>query len=426
MIKSTAQITSYDDSYIDPKDYGAIGDGKLHRVAQRYNSLEAARLRWPGCSTLDDTVDWCAAQTALDYAAIRIKESVPYFAGDSIARTGRSWSPTVRFSPGDYVINRPLMRYPHVPIRGTSWSNTTIRLADDGWSQFADRLTTNRQGTVWCGNISGKSALLWILCDQEWPALSGRYVAEMEDEISNLTLICHDGPALYFDGNTNLVKIHDLKIKGYGAGPTGIGIVSNNATSSTQITNLAIGPNVVIEGCVAAIVLDKVVEGNICAQIESCQNGIFVAHGKGVIISGCVLSNDIPNKPFGNGIFIGVSQTCIVANNIISDIEQKAIKTLGDVNVQNNKIVIKNGAQINHSGYAIHIVTPANQFGGDTSVLAGLYGPVIITGNSLRCDVKPKSKPLPGFPNPKPLDPIFLDEAAGELIYALVSDNLLI
>ncbi|MCF3935170.1 hypothetical protein L1787_17365 [Acuticoccus sp. M5D2P5] len=47
----------------------AIGDGASHPLSERYQSLEAARADFPAATSLDDEIDWCAIQSALDATA---------------------------------------------------------------------------------------------------------------------------------------------------------------------------------------------------------------------------------------------------------------------------------------------------------------------------------------------------------------------
>jgi hypothetical protein len=48
------------------EDFGAIGDGSLHPLSERFSTLEAARVVYPHAVALSDQIDWCAIQAAVD------------------------------------------------------------------------------------------------------------------------------------------------------------------------------------------------------------------------------------------------------------------------------------------------------------------------------------------------------------------------
>jgi len=52
-----------------PEMFGATGDGKIHKLSARYNTIEAARKDFPGAKDLDITLDGAAFQKAIDIAA---------------------------------------------------------------------------------------------------------------------------------------------------------------------------------------------------------------------------------------------------------------------------------------------------------------------------------------------------------------------
>lgn len=54
------------DDYIDIRDYGAIGDGVVHRLSERFSTLAMAQVVYPKATSLSQTIDWAAAQKAAD------------------------------------------------------------------------------------------------------------------------------------------------------------------------------------------------------------------------------------------------------------------------------------------------------------------------------------------------------------------------
>ena len=49
------------------QDLEAIGDGALHRLHERFDTLEDARRQYPVAKSLDDSIDWAAIQTAVSF-----------------------------------------------------------------------------------------------------------------------------------------------------------------------------------------------------------------------------------------------------------------------------------------------------------------------------------------------------------------------
>lgn len=52
-------------SWVNPKQFGAIGDGASHPLSQRYGTLAQAQAVYPFATTLDQEIDGCAIQAAL-------------------------------------------------------------------------------------------------------------------------------------------------------------------------------------------------------------------------------------------------------------------------------------------------------------------------------------------------------------------------
>ena len=50
--------------FVTPEQYGAIGDGKLHPLSERYSSLAAAQTVYPFVTALTQSIDWAACQKA--------------------------------------------------------------------------------------------------------------------------------------------------------------------------------------------------------------------------------------------------------------------------------------------------------------------------------------------------------------------------
>lgn len=54
--------------YVTPEQFGAIGDGTVHPLSERYSTLAAAQAVYPFVTALTQTIDWAACQAAENYA----------------------------------------------------------------------------------------------------------------------------------------------------------------------------------------------------------------------------------------------------------------------------------------------------------------------------------------------------------------------
>lgn len=73
--------------YVTPEQFGAIGDGTVHPLSERYSTLAAAQAVYPFVTALTQTIDWAACQAAENYARGKCPVRCPFFAryhfGDS-------------------------------------------------------------------------------------------------------------------------------------------------------------------------------------------------------------------------------------------------------------------------------------------------------------------------------------------------------
>lgn len=67
-------------TYVTPEQFGAIGDGTIHPLSERYTSLPAAQAVYPHVTALTQTIDWAACQAAENYARGKSKVQTPAFA----------------------------------------------------------------------------------------------------------------------------------------------------------------------------------------------------------------------------------------------------------------------------------------------------------------------------------------------------------
>lgn len=55
---------------VTPEMFGAIGDGSIHKLSEKYKSIDLARQVYPGITDLDITIDGAAFQKAVDMASL--------------------------------------------------------------------------------------------------------------------------------------------------------------------------------------------------------------------------------------------------------------------------------------------------------------------------------------------------------------------
>lgn len=61
--------SNFKENVVTPEMFGAIGDGKIHKLSDRYNTIDAARKEFPRVKDLNVTIDGAAFQKAIDVAA---------------------------------------------------------------------------------------------------------------------------------------------------------------------------------------------------------------------------------------------------------------------------------------------------------------------------------------------------------------------
>lgn len=73
--------------FVSPEQFGAIGDGVVHALSERYATLAAAKAVYPHISSLSQTIDWAACQAAENYARGKCPIRCPYFANYHFGNT---------------------------------------------------------------------------------------------------------------------------------------------------------------------------------------------------------------------------------------------------------------------------------------------------------------------------------------------------
>jgi hypothetical protein len=386
---------------LNARDFGALGNGQTHPLRWSFETLPLAQEKYPHALSLDDELDWAAIQLAFYSARDYVRNTLARGEGAGIHRTGTSFAPPVFIPPGRFMINRPIKVYPHCSAYGCDWGGSQLQWVSG--KEAPEPMATNPQGIMFVGPTLKRSCILWLQGDEEWPAGSKLQVAGMVNSIRGLGFKTHEGPGIYIGSNQNQLTIRDCWFNGYGDGPTGLGIVANVRDSSQQTSNLFLH-HCQMEGCAAAVVLDRVAIGEIHnLQIDSCGAGIYVGSTKSASINQNKITALLPNpaQPFLYGIHVGCAISTSISNNIIEDVQRSAIKVLGRaVNITGNTITGAGGGL--KPGWAIHVVGTSQQFGGNVKELRNQNGPYTIENNT--------------FDQPGSATPVLLDADPGQPI----------
>ncbi len=67
-------------NYVTPEQFGAIGDGTVHALSERFKTLTEAQAVYPHVTSLEQTIDWAACQAAENYARGKTEVNCPSYA----------------------------------------------------------------------------------------------------------------------------------------------------------------------------------------------------------------------------------------------------------------------------------------------------------------------------------------------------------
>jgi len=67
-------------TWVTPEQFGAIGDGTVHPLSERYLTLSDAQAVYPFVTALTQTIDWAACQAADNYARGKVPVRCPFYA----------------------------------------------------------------------------------------------------------------------------------------------------------------------------------------------------------------------------------------------------------------------------------------------------------------------------------------------------------
>jgi hypothetical protein len=145
--------------FVSVKDYGAIGDGTLHPLSERYNTLADAQKKYPHARSLNDSIDWAALQQAVNNVmlakrAIYLNDFNLHF-GD---KTLEIKQPIVMFGASNLGVGSALINY--------SGSDVAIRLKKDNfdsgdYSKWIYGASLSNFGIRGLGGNAKKAFELW-------------------------------------------------------------------------------------------------------------------------------------------------------------------------------------------------------------------------------------------------------------------------
>ena len=275
------------------KDFGAIGDGTLHKVSEwtvlgvrkYYKNLAAIQVDYPHVTSLDDSIDWAGIQKAIN--------SLPNQTGDirsprAAVNGGKAFVPK-----GNYRLNKKLSLVRGTQLVGESRESTQLEFStDNGGIEYLD---------------------------------SGRY---FPDEITI----------------RDLAMFQDQSIT-----PTsGAGISCIDGATTVDAVALNV-QNVLLDGFYYNLLLSASITSSIrnVNATNSQQHGIYVKFGTGYTLSTSILFDSVYSSlsKNGSGFRLEGGAYCFF-NNTASDSNAR----YGYELYQTNTCGINGGAEANHLG----------------------------------------------------------------------------
>lgn len=172
-----AKLSIKTDGILNVREFGAIGDNIRHPLREKFASLSQARKEYPHAQSLDDEIDWCAIQAALE-------------AGES------QGGADVHIPAGQYKINRTI----YIPDRVNLEMNLGAELMV---TADVNVIHLKRGGQLFGGTINVHSNL-------DNFSRSCIFVSGEED----------------FQSSSNLTRVSNIMLRNWNPGdrPSGVGI----------------------------------------------------------------------------------------------------------------------------------------------------------------------------------------------------------
>lgn len=119
---------------ISIKDYGAIGDGVLHPLSEKYPTLAAAQIDYPHATALTDSIDWAAIQKAI--------KSLPLNTASTGILTPKGFANggCIHVPRGRYVVNKKITLQRGLRLVGESRESSQFIsfIGNDSVLQYTD------------------------------------------------------------------------------------------------------------------------------------------------------------------------------------------------------------------------------------------------------------------------------------------------
>lgn len=125
--------------YVTPEQYGAIGDGALHPLSERFSTLAAAQAVYPFVTSLTQSIDWAACQKADNdnrgVRPIRCPFYAKYHLGDNFLEIGEKsqW-----YGNENPTIDRPCTTLIREGSTGSFGKNAIVRVMDSADAGSSD------------------------------------------------------------------------------------------------------------------------------------------------------------------------------------------------------------------------------------------------------------------------------------------------
>lgn len=247
-----------EDIAINVKNFGAKGDWKSHKLDTIFSSLEEAKIVYPCATSLDDEIDWCAIQTALN---ISTNVYIPY---------------------GGYTINKTLVLKDGTILKGASNKATQILYSPMDGVLF-DTNVENSYITISDMAISNTNLSQSGTCGTDNTAIAINYKSCIYGHFNNLKIYGFD-VGIDFGSNSWVQNVYNCTI---------------------QNCNKAIKGG----GEFNSIAINKVIA-------LFCDYGFYIGGGRTISITDCCVErNNIGIYKYDNGS-IEISKTYFEANNV--------------------------------------------------------------------------------------------------------------
>ncbi|EPQ4686369.1 hypothetical protein LXC81_002644 [Citrobacter freundii] len=195
--------------FVSVFDFGAIGDGTLHPLSERFTTLAMAQIAYPFVTSLTQSIDWAAIQAALN-SGLRVR----------FTSLGREVNLAVNeemavITAGQVLEADNAGGYGYADYNlGLTWQYSGVRVTPMG--TFAKRLRTRR---LWRGSASDpQDAPLSVLFNVQAEGVRFHGLGlTLKCDYSNLspTNFGDDCDVAIFVGTRVGTQIHDVTITGY-------------------------------------------------------------------------------------------------------------------------------------------------------------------------------------------------------------------